>query len=61
MPPAGKEAWWEAWLHTGPDGDEREVVRQRFEVAAKGLGIHIASELVTLPEHTVLLIPELLT
>ena len=56
MPAAGKDAWWEAWLHTGPNGDEREVVRQRFEVAATGLGIYIANELVTLPESTILLI-----
>ncbi len=56
MPPAGTAAWWEVWLHTGPDGDEREAVRLRFETAAKGLGVHIANELVTLPENTVLLI-----
>ena len=56
MPAVGAEAWWEAWLHTGPNGDERELVRQRFEVAAKALGVHIAREEISLPENTVLLI-----
>lgn len=56
MPVAGVDAWWEAWLHTGPNGDEREVIRGRFREAAEQLGIHIADEQITLPENTVLLI-----
>jgi hypothetical protein len=56
MPPMDTDAWWEAWLHTGPRGDEREVIRGRFQEAATQLGIHIAQEEVSLPESTVLLI-----
>ena len=56
MPAADSEAWWEAWLHTGPNGDEGEAVRERFREAARQLGILIAEEQITLPENTVLLI-----
>ncbi len=56
MPAAGADAWWEAWLHTGPDGDQREEVRARFRELAGQLGIEVTDELVTLPENTVVLI-----
>lgn len=56
MPAPGAEAWWEAWLHTGPAGDEREAIRARFHQAAAHADIHIAQEQISLPENTILLI-----
>lgn len=56
MPASGVEAWWEAWLHTGTKGEDRHVVQERFETAARAHNIEITPERINLPEHTVLLI-----
>lgn len=44
---------WEAWIHTGLSGDERERVLIAFRSEAARIGIEIGPRLIALPETTV--------
>lgn len=56
IPTGNSVVSWEAWLHTGLNGDEREAILTAFRAEVVRLGIEIGQQVITLPETTVVFI-----
>ncbi len=52
--PMTHEAWFEVWLRAGKNGEERSSILYQFRACAARVGLRTGTNVIVLPEHTIL-------